>query len=262
MARIFISYKRNDLNKIIPIKNRIEASLNETCWFDLSGIESTDYFTNVIINAINNAEIVLFMYTYSHTFIKDYGRDWTIREITYAMNRNKRIVFINVDGTPLTDWFDFNFGPQQQIEAQSPYQLDKLINEIKNWLKKEVDPNFPEIYYQKGADCQYKDQNYVEALKWYIEAARFGHIDAQFKVGVFYENGWGTSRDVSEAAKWYQMAAEKGSVKAQYTIGKMFLEGRGVPQGYGNGVKWLRDAARNGSEEARGVLHELGVSAK
>ena len=86
MSRVFISYKRNDLDKIIPIKNKIELGIGESCWFDLSGIESTDYFTSVIINAINQAKVVLFMYTQSHALIQDYGRDWTIREITYAMN--------------------------------------------------------------------------------------------------------------------------------------------------------------------------------
>ena len=54
MARIFISYKRVDKEKVFRIKDQIEVALNEKCWVDIDGIESDAQFANVIINAINN----------------------------------------------------------------------------------------------------------------------------------------------------------------------------------------------------------------
>ena len=38
MPRIFISYKREDKNKVFPLKEKIEAATGEKCWIDLDGI--------------------------------------------------------------------------------------------------------------------------------------------------------------------------------------------------------------------------------
>lgn len=81
MARIFISYKRVDKDKVFKIKDQIESALNEMCWIDLDGIESDAQFKNVIIKAINECEVVLFMYSKAHSKIVDFERDWTVREL-------------------------------------------------------------------------------------------------------------------------------------------------------------------------------------
>ena len=70
--RIFISYKRKDTERVLAIKNNIENATGEKCWIDLDGIESDAQFADVIINAINEAEIFLFMYSKSHTKIIDH----------------------------------------------------------------------------------------------------------------------------------------------------------------------------------------------
>ena len=95
MARIFISYKRVDKEKVFRIKDQIEATISEKCWIDLDGIESDAQFANVIINAINECEVFLFMYSKSHNKIVDYENNWTIRELNFAQEKKKRIVFIN-----------------------------------------------------------------------------------------------------------------------------------------------------------------------
>ena len=105
MARIFISYKRVDKDKVFRIKDQIESSIGEKCWIDLDGIESDAQFANVIINAINNSEVFLFMYSSAYSKITDYKNDWTIRELVFAQHKKKRIVFVNIDSSELTDWF-------------------------------------------------------------------------------------------------------------------------------------------------------------
>lgn len=84
MARIFISYKRVDKEKVFRIKDQIEVALDEKCWIDIDGIESDAQFINVIINAIRECSVLLFMYSKNHVEIKDFEKDWTIRELTYA----------------------------------------------------------------------------------------------------------------------------------------------------------------------------------
>ena len=134
MARIFISYKRVDKDKVFKIKDQIEFALGEKCWIDLDGIESDAQFANVIIKAINECEVFLFMYSAAHSQITDYKNDWTVRELDFAQHKKKRIVFVNLDGSLLSDWFYMLFGTMQQVDATSSESLTKLIRDIKCWL--------------------------------------------------------------------------------------------------------------------------------
>lgn len=132
--QIFISYKRETKNDVFPIKDIIEEQTKHKCWIDLDGIESDAQFANVIIKAINQAKVFLFMYSSKHTEIEDYENDWTIREINFAQKKKKRIVFVNIDGSKLTDWFELIFGTKQQIDAKSSKAMKKLCSDIQKWL--------------------------------------------------------------------------------------------------------------------------------
>lgn len=134
-CKIFISYKRLDKERVFKIKDFVEHETGCDCWIDLDGIESDAQFANVIIKAINNAQIFLFMYSHFHAEIEDYDTDWTIREINFAQRKKKRIVFVNIDGSPLTDWFELMFGTKQQIDASSNTLMKRLCKDLKNWLK-------------------------------------------------------------------------------------------------------------------------------
>lgn len=137
MARIFISYKRADKEKVLGIVDRLQTELREPCWMDIDGIESHAQFVSVIIKAIDEAEVFLFMYSKSHNAIDDYEADWTIRELNYAQERKKRIVFVNIDGTELISWFVFMFPQKQQVRAESVEEMSKLIRDISIWLEVE-----------------------------------------------------------------------------------------------------------------------------
>lgn len=131
---VFISYKRTDRDQVFYLKDLIEDRIGNHCWIDLDGIESDAQFANVIINAINQAKVFLFMYSASHAQIKDYDNDWTVREINFAQKKRKRIVFVNIDGTPLTDWFELMFGTKQQVNANSDVAMQRLCKDMINWL--------------------------------------------------------------------------------------------------------------------------------
>ena len=140
MAKIFISYKRVNKDRVFKLKKQIDNALHLDCWIDTEGIESDAQFINVIISAINKADILLFMYSHAHTLITDYSKDWTIRELNFAQIKNKRIIFLNIDKTPLTDWFLMMFGTKQQIDATSDAEVQKLIRNLATWLGKETAP--------------------------------------------------------------------------------------------------------------------------
>ena len=163
--RIFISYKRVDKTLVFKIKDQIKERSGEDCWIDVEGIESDAQFANVIIRAINNAEIFLFMYSKTHSEIVDFSKDWTIKEINFAQKKNKRIVFVNIDGSPLSDWFELMFGTMQQVDGTSQDALGRLCDDIAKWLgvsrsvEKKIKSNSINGY-------DYVDLGLPSGLKW------------------------------------------------------------------------------------------------
>lgn len=133
MSKVFVSYKRVDKEKVLPIVHQLDKKLGIKCWVDLDGIESDEQFTNVIIKAIKECEVFLFMFSKSHEDI-DPKRDWTVREITFADKKDKRIVFIDLDGNELPDWFLFKFPDQQVVKASDSHAMDKLAKDMCKWL--------------------------------------------------------------------------------------------------------------------------------
>ena len=86
--------------------------------------------------------------------------------------------------------------------------------------------------------------------------AEQGDADAQFSLGVMYDNGEVVSQDYQEAVGWFRMAAEQGNVAAQCNLGLMCANGQGVPQDYQEAVSWYRKAAEQGNADAQ---YNLGV---
>jgi septal ring-binding cell division protein DamX len=59
------------------------------------------------------------------------------------------------------------------------------------------------------------DKDYEQALKWFRKSASHDVAQAQFNLGVFYENGYGLDVNITTAKKWYVLAAKGGLAEAK-----------------------------------------------
>ena len=134
MERIFVSYKRDNKEKVFSIVNNIESQLGIKCWIDLNGIESSAQFGSVICKAIDTAEVVLFMHSSIHQSI-DFENDWTIKELNYAQSKRKKVVLVKLDKTPLDNIFLLEYGSKNNIDANDPKQFQNLLKDLHHWLK-------------------------------------------------------------------------------------------------------------------------------
>ncbi len=100
----------------------------------------------------------------------------------------------------------------------------------------------------------YNNGDYANALKCFKKAADQGDAEAQYGLGVCYENGYGVSKDLQEAVKWYNKAAKHGLVEAQYNLGVCYGNGYGVRKDPSKAKYWYRKAADNGLEIAKKAL--------
>ena len=134
--KVFVSYSRADTKEVLPLVDRLEKESSVHFWIDREGIESAAQFEDVIIRAIERAEIVLFMLSNNSQ-----NSQWTKDEISYARNISKRVVPIVLNDSDLQGWFLFKFGRVNYIDASREDQLQRLVKDLRQWLHVENDQN-------------------------------------------------------------------------------------------------------------------------
>lgn len=272
MHKIFISYSRADYDKVMILRNEIEQLLGVgSCWVDLDGIESDQQFVDVIIDAIDKADIFLFMYS-QHSD----SSEWTRKEINYAHSEKKRIVFVKLENVQLSKYFRFQFGEHDIIDLQDKKQKEKLLKNLSKWCNVRYhssDENVNSSAQEGGGSKREKvksslsrllnrSEEYIQRLKEKrdfennLRLAAQGVAEAQYNLGFCYEYGKGVTKNVAEADKWYRKAAELGDAVAQYNLGLCYYLGNRVTKNYAEAVKWFRKAAMQGNVEAALKLYE------
>jgi uncharacterized protein len=137
-------------------------------------------------------------------------------------------------------------------EAEAQYWVGVLYTEGK------VPKNF-----QEGSRCLLTsaEQGYAPAQRayglmwahinppigerWMLRAAAQGDAEAQFWLGVGYEQNWFRTLDQKEAVKWYQKAAQAGNPDAQVELGHRYESGEGVEQSFELAARWYLKAAEH-----------------
>ncbi|NXU49803.1 DELE protein, partial [Turnix velox] len=109
--------------------------------------------------------------------------------------------------------------------------------------------------------------HYRVAFTCFKLAADRGYSKAQFNVGLCYEHGRGTEKDLEKAAFYYYCAASKCHPMAQYRYARYLLCHTPEEEGYRHqkAVTFLEQAAMAGITEAQahlGVLYVRGLEPK
>lgn len=265
---VFISYSRKDYEKVRKIKEEIDRTIGINCWMDLDGIESDKQFVDVIINAINRHETILFILSKSSMY-----STWALKELRFAEDKKKRIVLVLIDNSKMTDKFSFHYGDKDVIDWNAILERNKLLSNLKTWHPTTIqapsfDFNHKDDNVSKSSIVKkpkhilfsicifitlivigglsyaflhdtpkelfekglsyHQEGNYVEAVKYFRKAAEQNYAEAQCYMGQYYFNGTELPKIKEDAFKWWQKAAEQGDMCAQYFLGYCYLEGEGI----------------------------------
>ena len=133
-SRIFISYSVKDISFAKSIVLHLKEETGIDPWIDLSGIMSGDKFINVLVKAIDQADIVVFLL--SHNSINS---TFAQKEVQYANNTHKRLCPVLIDTKDcISGWFLFMFGETDYIDYFDPLKRNKFFDNIREWLGLEV----------------------------------------------------------------------------------------------------------------------------
>ena len=137
---------------------------------------------------------------------------------------------------------------------------DAATETVRWWYYRANEQDDADAQYMLGVMYEEGDgvpQDAAEAVRWYRRAAEQGHADAQSSLGDMYDEGRRVPQDDVEAAYWYRQAAEQGDAYAQYALGFMYAEGQGVSQDHAEAVRWYRRAAEQDHAHAQLMLGDL-----
>jgi len=101
-----------------------------------------------------------------------------------------------------------------------------------------------------------KDQAQFNSYK---QLAEQGDANAQYNLGVCFENGMHVTKDMTQAINWYRKAAERGNVDAECKLGQLFCYS--VIKDNVEIVDWVRRAAELGYAKAQcsmGIYYYYG----
>lgn len=94
------------------------------------------------------------------------------------------------------------------------------------------------------------------ALQSFSDRARLGRADAQYNLGLIYEEGMGVAADLNRALYWYGLAADQGYVRAQYKLGYLFYFGPEALFSRELALQWFHRAADQNDPNA---IYRLGL---
>jgi TPR repeat protein len=94
-------------------------------------------------------------------------------------------------------------------------------------------------------------RDYQQAVVYYTAASRHGHLTAENNLGSMYEFGRGVHKNIRQAERWYRMAAERGDVTAQCNLASLYFRGTGIARNYSQAANWFREASELGYAPAQ-----------
>ena len=149
-----------------------------------------------------------------------------------------------LSGMPLMQYLK-----RKMVEASRPQKYRGIIGKVSDKLGAKLDLGDGWAAFSRG--------DYQKALKEFSILAEEGWHDAQFNLGLMYDNGEGVPRDYQEALKWYSRSAEQGNAWAQYNLGLMYLQGKGVVRDDIQAYAWYNLSASQGLEGARDIRDSI-----
>ncbi|HXI44053.1 MAG TPA: tetratricopeptide repeat protein [Bryobacteraceae bacterium] len=168
--------------------------------------------------------------------------------------------------TALREWIPVaeNGDARLQFLVGQVFRLSQQPAEGVRWFRKAAEQGFPQAEFSLGVIFENGTgvvQDYVAAAKWYRKASEHGLAAAQLNLAMIYANGHGVKQDYAEASNWCRKAAEQGSVEAQFGLGRLFANGGpGLKRNYTEAAYWYRKAAEQNHTDSQASLCGMYVA--
>jgi TPR repeat protein/DNA-directed RNA polymerase subunit RPC12/RpoP len=140
-----------------------------------------------------------------------------------------------------------------------PAPADTLHEDVLAGKREAAARGNPQAQFDLG-HALWKRGDYKDGLPWIERAAKAGHVDAEFLLGMAYLSGRGTLQNYRAALEHFQIAARHGHLEGQYQLGLLYREGLAAQRDKEAAYLWLNIAAAHGHEQALADRDRLALN--
>ncbi|GAA6138013.1 hypothetical protein NBRC116583_17600 [Arenicella sp. 4NH20-0111] len=154
------------------------------------------------------------------------------------------------------------------IYSQTEFTIQADSSDLKGEYQKELDKWMLRAYggdrdaqFKVGvlfANDQFGPPDLEQSSYWYTQAARQGHVLAQYNLGHQHLMGNGVKRDEKVAMQWWLKAAEQQHALAQFNVGRAYYLGIGLKKDLSLAKLWFERASQNNEPKSTEILKQLG----
>lgn len=146
-----------------------------------------------------------------------------------------------------------SYNPEKEAAKEQKARIKELTDAAKS--------GNPQDIYQVGEFFYYNDE-YKDAMKWYVKGAQLGDADCIYSIGYMYHNGLGVKEDIAKANDYFVKATRQYNLivssskdterraYALYMLGLIHNEGYGTPVNAELARTYFKKAADLGNEDA------------
>lgn len=128
-SRLFVSYSRKDEARVLAIVRSLEAA-GASIWIDQGGITAGEDWPERLADNINASQGLL-----AFISVNAATSDYFVREILYALKRQKPVIGIRLDDAALPDKVDLMLGDIQQVAVGTPDHPELTVERVLEGLR-------------------------------------------------------------------------------------------------------------------------------
>ena len=129
---VFFSYSRKDKDTVKPIYEWLEKA-GVKCWLDMDGMYSGVSFKKVIVDAIKQSKVLLFMSSENSNKSRN-----VVSEVSIAVEYGKKIMPIRLDMAPYSESIEYDIINHDFViydKTRSDVSFNELLKKIVSTLK-------------------------------------------------------------------------------------------------------------------------------
>ena len=184
-------------------------------------------------------------------------------EAQYALGQFYQYSAFKIDYAKALSFYKKAYNQGNASAAFSLYSMYYYGNGVKKDSK--IAEKYLIISAQRGnsfaasqlAGRYFLDKNYLESLRWNKVLASKGDAEYLYKVGDFYEMGYGVQKNNDIAIKYYKQSALYGYTLAKEQLGKGYRYGWWGEPNINLAIYWLTQAARDEKSNTRWLLADI-----
>ncbi|MBE6733889.1 MAG: toll/interleukin-1 receptor domain-containing protein [Ruminococcaceae bacterium] len=225
---VFVSYAHSDAEVVNKIIKTLKAVPDVQVWYD-SNLRGGEHYFSVIAESILKNDYFIFVVSKSSVM-----SDWCLHELEFAMSEKRKIIAIWIENTDIpagvkliiqnTHYIMWTEADEAELQE---HIADTFVEGNVTTAKSQQNPQDDSPFH---TDRYFIPQTKRRKIKELLNAEKNNQYSRCFEaenavlIGLAYELGIETEKDMKKAEFYYRVGKHKGDIDAKYLFAALMIE--------------------------------------